>query len=197
MSSSRRKPGPNLPSLRRMGSGFRRDDGVVRVHYLTPPIAQMIFHSSAVTGCTDRREFLTSTMSWRARLSALMSSSVTGFGTSGARDVDAVPGVDLGGRIPVRKLHTSTMPTIALLFVRVIEEALDRRVSSPACCCAPDSCARRSIPRRLSPLAFCISQDQTLGLRFEQPIGHYSASGFLRAHFHALISTEPKRPALA
>src|ERR1700732_1100352 len=43
----------------------------------TPPILQTIFHSSAVTGCTDSREYFTSAMS-ASRLSALMVAIVTG-----------------------------------------------------------------------------------------------------------------------
>src|SRR6202048_1545563 len=45
-------------------------------HYI-PPILQTIFHSSAVTGCTDRREYLTSAISLN-RLSALIAAIVTG-----------------------------------------------------------------------------------------------------------------------
>src|SRR6202021_1676738 len=43
----------------------------------TPPILQTIFHSSAVTGCTDSREYFTSAMS-ASRLSALIAAIVTG-----------------------------------------------------------------------------------------------------------------------
>src|SRR5580692_6396785 len=45
----------------------------------TPPILQTIFHSSAVTGCTERREYFTSAMS-ASFLSALIAAMVTGFG---------------------------------------------------------------------------------------------------------------------
>src|SRR5450756_671361 len=46
------------------------------VNYI-PPILQTIFHSSAVTGCTDSREYFTSAMSL-SRLSALIAAIVTG-----------------------------------------------------------------------------------------------------------------------
>src|SRR3981189_174378 len=42
-----------------------------------PPTLQTIFHSSAVTGCTDSREYFTSAMSLK-RLSALIAAIVTG-----------------------------------------------------------------------------------------------------------------------
>ena len=42
-----------------------------------PPILQTIFHSSAVTGCTDSREYFTSAMSANF-LSALIAAIVTG-----------------------------------------------------------------------------------------------------------------------
>ena len=42
-----------------------------------PPILQTIFHSSAVTGCTDSREYFTSAMS-ASFLSALIAAIVTG-----------------------------------------------------------------------------------------------------------------------
>ena len=42
-----------------------------------PPISQAIFHSSAVTGCTDSREYFTSAMA-ESFLSALIAASVTG-----------------------------------------------------------------------------------------------------------------------
>jgi ABC-type sulfate transport system permease component len=43
----------------------------------SPPILQTIFHSSAVTGCTDSREYFTSAMS-ASFLSALIAAIVTG-----------------------------------------------------------------------------------------------------------------------
>ena len=42
-----------------------------------PPILQTIFHSSAVTGCTESREYFTSAISV-SRLSALIAAIVTG-----------------------------------------------------------------------------------------------------------------------
>ena len=42
-----------------------------------PPIARTAAHSSGVTGCTDRREFFTSTMSF-SRPSALIAARLTG-----------------------------------------------------------------------------------------------------------------------
>ena len=42
-----------------------------------PPILQTIFHSSAVTGCTDSREYFTSAMP-ASFLSALIAAIVTG-----------------------------------------------------------------------------------------------------------------------
>src|SRR5256885_12761192 len=42
----------------------------------SPPILQTIFHSSAVTGCTDSREYFTSAMS-ASFLSALIAAIVT------------------------------------------------------------------------------------------------------------------------
>src|SRR6478752_2971621 len=46
-----------------------------RLH--TPPILQTIFHSSAVTGCTDSREYFTSAMV-ASFFSALIATIVTG-----------------------------------------------------------------------------------------------------------------------
>src|ERR1700733_14196987 len=43
----------------------------------TPPILQTYFHSSAVTGCTDSREYFTSAMA-ESFLSALIAAIVTG-----------------------------------------------------------------------------------------------------------------------
>src|SRR5213595_1693810 len=43
----------------------------------SPPILQTVFHSSAVTGCTDSREYFTSAMSANF-LSALIAAIVTG-----------------------------------------------------------------------------------------------------------------------
>src|SRR5882724_3878060 len=43
----------------------------------SPPILQTIFHSSAVTGCTDSREYFTSAM-LASFLSALIAAMVTG-----------------------------------------------------------------------------------------------------------------------
>src|SRR5882757_5460228 len=45
----------------------------------SPPILQTIFHSSAVTGCTERSEYFTSAMA-ASFLSALIAAIVTGFG---------------------------------------------------------------------------------------------------------------------
>src|SRR5436190_22973810 len=45
----------------------------------SPPILQTAFHSSAVTGCTDRREYFTSAMAANF-LSALIAAIVTAFG---------------------------------------------------------------------------------------------------------------------
>jgi|SRR6185312_6104205 hypothetical protein len=49
----------------------------MRIADYIPPILQTIFHSSAVTGCTDNREYFTSAMSLN-RLSALIAAIVTG-----------------------------------------------------------------------------------------------------------------------
>ena len=46
----------------------------------SPAILQTAFHSSAVTGCTDSREYFTSAMA-ASFLSALMAAIVTGFGS--------------------------------------------------------------------------------------------------------------------
>src|SRR5437867_11983532 len=48
-------------------------------HHFIPLILQTIFHSSAVTGCTDRREYFTRAISLSLG-SALIAASVTGFG---------------------------------------------------------------------------------------------------------------------
>jgi hypothetical protein len=57
-----------------------------RARNQSPPILQTIFHSSAVTGCTDSREYFTSAIS-ASFLSALIAAIVTsvfrGFGSSG------------------------------------------------------------------------------------------------------------------
>src|SRR5579864_2280339 len=45
----------------------------------SPPILQTSFHSSAVTGCTERREYFTSAMS-ASFFSALIAAMVTGLG---------------------------------------------------------------------------------------------------------------------
>ena len=76
-----------------------------------PPISQTSFHSSSRTGCTERREFTTSTMSF-SRFSALTAASVTGFGTS------ATAFRSTHFQVPVSSFEsgcasaiTSTMPT--------------------------------------------------------------------------------------
>ena len=51
----------------------------VKNAYFMPPIRQMLFHSASVTGWTDNRELLTSTISFR-RGSARTAASGTGFG---------------------------------------------------------------------------------------------------------------------
>src|SRR5205085_1699730 len=50
---------------------------VARRRAYSPPILQTIFHSSAVTGCTDSREYFTSAMP-ASFLSALIAAIVTG-----------------------------------------------------------------------------------------------------------------------
>src|ERR1700710_2019929 len=59
-----------------LGQALRITAAMLRGRY-RPPILQTIFHCSAVTGCTDSREYFTSAMSAR-RLSALMAAMVTG-----------------------------------------------------------------------------------------------------------------------
>src|SRR3954469_12620579 len=75
----------NIPPSRRIasrcssGRGRRLSYGTQpqdQDWYHTPPILLTIFHSSAVTGCTDRREYFTSAMS-ASRLSALIAAIVT------------------------------------------------------------------------------------------------------------------------
>src|SRR5205085_12316847 len=84
-------------------------------HGVTPPIWQTIFHSGAATGCTDRRDSLTSVMSLSFG-SALMAASVTGVlhGVS-ALTVTATQGSP-GGAAGSGKLSRtiSTMRTPAL-----------------------------------------------------------------------------------
>src|SRR6187455_1971535 len=63
-------------------SGASRNDegcwyGAGTTELQSPPILQTIFHSSAVTGCTDSREYFTSAMS-ASFLSALIAAIVTG-----------------------------------------------------------------------------------------------------------------------
>src|SRR5580693_6909446 len=55
-------------------------------HPFMPPILQTIFHSSAVTGCTDRRPYFTSAMPLSFG-SALIAASVTGFGSGSTAPV--------------------------------------------------------------------------------------------------------------
>src|SRR5262245_14256273 len=63
-----------------MGPRFRGDDRTPIARYsLYPPMAQTIFHSCGVTGCTDRRGYFASAMSL-SRLSAFTAASVTGLG---------------------------------------------------------------------------------------------------------------------
>ncbi len=65
-----------------LGAGRRQLIGAAeKDHALTPPLAQMRFHSETLTGCTERRVFFTSIISANF-LSALTSASVTGFGMS-------------------------------------------------------------------------------------------------------------------
>ena len=68
----------------------------------SPPILQTSFHSSAVTGCTDRREFLTSAMSLSFG-SALIAGERHRLGQRLDRlDVDDDPRLALlGGRIGI------------------------------------------------------------------------------------------------
>src|SRR5580698_5553815 len=65
---------PHPPSLR-SGTLSYKGRGEVRTH--TPPILQTYFHSSAVTGCTDSREYFTSAIA-ASFLSALIAAIVTG-----------------------------------------------------------------------------------------------------------------------
>src|SRR5712664_2954816 len=80
----------------------------------SPPILQTIFHSSAVTGCTDSREYFTSAMSTN-RLSALMAAIVTSVfrGLSAFRSTQTnLPVLSLGSGYA--SLMISAMPTISL-----------------------------------------------------------------------------------
>src|SRR5712691_10767322 len=79
-----------------------------------PPILQTIFHSSAVTGCTDSLEYFTSAMSTK-RLSALMAAIVTGVfrGLSAFKSTQTnLPVLSLGSGYA--SLMISAMPTISL-----------------------------------------------------------------------------------
>src|SRR5215813_835675 len=88
-----------------------RESPLAKDRQSSPPISQMIRHSASETGCTDRREILTSAMPAR-RLSALTCSRVTGVGsfftaaTSMARQAESV---ESGCASAI----TLTMPTIA------------------------------------------------------------------------------------
>src|SRR5690606_4337491 len=83
----------NLPPLDHVAHGrddgfvetarFRRDRVVreecwIKFRHFSPAILRTFFHSSAVTGCTERREFFASTMSGS---SAFTVASVTGVFT--------------------------------------------------------------------------------------------------------------------
>src|SRR5579872_5562430 len=57
--------------------GSRRSPGRRRARPYIPPILQTYFHSSAVTGCTERREYFTSAIA-ESFLSALIAAIVTG-----------------------------------------------------------------------------------------------------------------------
>src|SRR5262245_17810905 len=58
---------------------YWRARGSLPPPYFSPPILLTSFHSASVTGCTDRRPYLTKAMSL-SFVSALIAASVTGFG---------------------------------------------------------------------------------------------------------------------
>ena len=85
-------------------------------------MAQSFFHSAAVTGCTDRREFLTSTMDL-SEGSALISASVTGRGRPRTAATSThshwpVPSVEFGMGL----LHHLDDADHAPLFAGMVEE---------------------------------------------------------------------------
>ena len=89
---------------------------------LRPPILQTRAHSSAVTGCTDSREYLTSAMSLSFG-SALTAASVTGFGTGFTRlHVDRHEHALLVGRVRIGFLDDLDDADDLLLVAGVIEE---------------------------------------------------------------------------
>ncbi len=106
-------------------------------------------HSSALTGCTERREFLTSTMSARRGVGLDRLERHRLRERRDGPDVDALP-----ARVRRRSSSgwasaiTSTTPTTALIAAGVVEEAEVARLASPSCGCGPGSCARRPIPGR-------------------------------------------------
>src|SRR6266849_1585661 len=75
-----------LPPEHRDVTRLQRRDHAERLQLLNPrysfnpPIAHTIFHCAGVTGCTDRRAYLTSDMSFR-RGAALTAVKVTAFGS--------------------------------------------------------------------------------------------------------------------
>ena len=139
----------------------------------SPPMRQTSAHSSAVTGCTERRELMTSTILASFGL-ALAASSVTGFGTG------ATAFTSTHSHLPLSSLaigmgerdHLQDADDL-LALVRVIEEAQVAELHRP------HVVARLVVAHAVPGLALGAARDEVvpregIGLGFHQPIGHLS-----------------------
>ncbi len=131
-------------------------------------------HSASVTGCTDRRVLLTSTMSAR-RGSSLHICSVTGVLTGRTALISTQSqrssSVVLSGWLSAM---TSTMPTTAFSRLRVIKEA------QVACFHRPHVVARLVVAHAVPFLSGVALGDLIVpgpcrGFGFEKPVGHGAA----------------------
>ena len=78
--------GKRVRALPFEGQNFGALEPIGGSYDFMPPILQTSFHSLSVTGCTDRREYLTSAMSFSFG-SAFTAASVTGFGSGSTAPV--------------------------------------------------------------------------------------------------------------
>ena len=127
-----------------------------------PPMRQTSFHSGAVTGCTESREFTTSIILASFGF-ALTATSVTGFGMALSARTSThchVPGIVLGvGMGERRYFQDAARPRAHHPSDR---RTRGRQAASRACCCVPDNCARRPKPHRPCRVISEFCQENTL-----------------------------------
>ncbi len=175
-----RDPPPDLiwvsPTSRHVGPVRPGSRDGTRPYGSTPPIRQMIRHSSVETGCTERREFFTRTR-FSSPGSVLQASRPTGR-TKG-RTARTATQSQRGSSVVLSGALSRQTSTIRRSPCRC---SSDRRTqgrppSWPACCCAPDSCVPRATPRPPRP-AQPGRPSPGIGFGLEQPIGHQPITFF-------------------